>query len=89
MFRAPLRWFLHMFATRGALFLEKEALEKQLFKSHVIIYSKREMKVKIMKTTKRLSSFFVILGILIKLDNFQMKIKSKERAKYSSLVSVI
>ena len=47
------------------------------------------MKVKIMKTTKRLSSFFVILGILIKLDNFQMKIKSKERAKYSSLVSVI
>lgn len=52
MFRATLRWFLHMLSTRGALFLGKGALEEQLFKSYVIIYSKREIKVKIMKATK-------------------------------------
>ena len=70
MFRATLRWFLHMLSTRGAIFLGKGALEEQLFKSYVIIYSKREIKVKIMKATKRLSSLLIILSILTKLDSF-------------------
>ena len=41
------------------------------------------------KTTKRLMSLLVILGILIKLYNFELKVKSKEGAKWPSLVSAI
>ena len=64
----------------GALFFEKGAPHEQ-YSEILRCSSKRQVKLKILNTTKRLSLFLFILGTMFKLHNLQMKIKSKEGTK--------